>query len=380
MTRPLNQPVRVGMVARCLNSEHMRGMGKYVYELLAHGRQQPALQWRLYGDDPRYGMLTPPDSTAEVDIFPFRGDRFQAWEQLGLPLRARSNQLDLLHCSEGSLPLWQPIPTVVTVHDTLAWEERDDTAGARLYFDRLLPAALKASTAVITISANSQTDILARFPWLEHKLSVIPHGIDAAFFDATTTDVAPAGLWQRLAGAPYALYVGGPMQRKRADWAIAAFAACQQPDLKLVLCGFGSAARRTAEQALEPQLRGRVLFAEFVSDAELRALYRGARAVLYPTLYEGFGFPALEAQAAGTPVLMSALGSLKELIGPLAMVLPAHDLVAWSAALDQACQLGETRAALAAKTAPWVRQFVWQTSFERHHALYRRVAGKEAAR
>lgn len=363
------------MVARCLNTEHIRGMGKYVYELLSHGARHPELAWRLFGDDPRYGMLAPPGVNASTEVFTFRGDRFRAWEQVGLPLRLGRRGVDVLHATEGALALWQPTPTVVTVHDTLAWEERPDTLGARTYWDHVVPAALKKCAAVITISESSRNDILARWPWLEPKLTVIPHGIDEEYFGAER-GALPAALESRIGGAPYAVYLGGPMKRKRADWAIEVLAASGQPGLKLVMCGFGSAARRDAEAALPAALRERVLFAEFLSDAELRALYRGAQAVLYPTLYEGFGFPALEAQAAGVPVLFSPLGSLKELIGPLAMVVPPYERAAWVAALDETARLGEQRAERARAAAAWVRRFAWSESFARHLDVYRQAGAR----
>lgn len=365
--------LKVGLVARCLNTEHVRGMGKYVFELLRQSQQRAELQWHVLGDDVRYGMTIPASGRIVSDIFPFRGDRFAAWEQIGVPLHTRKLDIDLLHATEGSLALWQPKPTVVTLHDTLAWEERDDTLGARTYWDHLMPAALKKCAAVITISESSRTDILERWPWLAPKLTVIPHGIDEAYFTEDDTAL-PAALEQQLAGAPYAVYLGGPLKRKRADWAIEVLGACRQPDLKLVMCGFGAAARREASASLSPELQGRVLFTEFLTDAELRALYRGARAVLYPTLYEGFGFPAIEAQAAGVPVIFSALGSLAELIGPLALVVPPHDLQAWVAALDQACIAGEHRTRQVQDGAEWVRKFAWSESFDKHLAVYRAVA------
>jgi glycosyltransferase involved in cell wall biosynthesis len=368
--------LHIGMVARCLNTEHIRGMGKYVYELLAHSQQHPEMRWHLLADDQRYGMVAPPDARTVTDIFPFRGDRFRGWEQLGLPLRVRNLDIDLLHCTEGALSLWQPKPTVVTVHDTLAWEERPDTAGERLYWDYLQPAALKKCAHVVTISECSRIDILKRWPWLENKLTVIPHGIDEAYFTGEQSSI-PATLAAALGGAPYAVYLGGPMKRKRADWAMEVIGACRQPDLKLVVCGFGSAARASATAALPAELRGRVVFAEFLSDAELRALYRGARVVLYPTLYEGFGFPALEAQAAGTPVVFSALGSLSELIGPLAIVVPPHEREAWVAAIDEACVMGEPRAQRVAAAAQWVRRFRWSESFARHRSVYQDVVAAQ---
>lgn len=369
--------LKIGLVARCLNTEHIRGMGKYVFELLSHSKLHPEMHWRLFGDDPRYGMVTPDGANLDAEVFSFRGDRFHAWEQVGLPLRLRQRDVDLLHATEGALALWQPKPTVVTVHDTLAWEEREDTLAARTYWDHLVPAALKRSAAVVTISECSRTDILARWPWLEPKLTVIPHGIDEAYFTGERSSL-PEDLARQIGAAPYAVYLGGPMKRKRADWAMEVLAASAQKNLKLVICGFGSAARRSAVAGLSPHLRERVLFAEFLSDPELRALYRGAQAVLYPTLYEGFGFPALEAQAAGVPVIFSPLGSLKELVGPLATVVPPHDLAAWVAALDETAALGEQRAERARAAARWVRRFAWSESFAKHLAVYRSVSSRSS--
>ena len=103
-------------------------MGRYVYDMIDKARGASGVEWLLFGDDARYPMTAPEGMNGSADIFAFRGDRFQLWEQLGLPRRARAHQVDVLHCTEGSLPWWQPVPTVVTVHDTLAWTEHDGSA------------------------------------------------------------------------------------------------------------------------------------------------------------------------------------------------------------------------------------------------------------
>jgi glycosyltransferase involved in cell wall biosynthesis len=364
--------MKIGLVARCLNTAHVRGMGKYVMELLRNS--SPDIAWHLFADDPRHPLLHPEGPRFTPDIFQFRGDRFRLWEQLGLPLRARRMPLSLLHCTEGALPLWQPLPTVVTLHDTLAFEERADTADERLYWDRIVPAALKRAAHVITISESSRRDILARWPELEPRLTVIYHGIEPAYFEPPTTSI-PARLQQDLDGTAYVVYLGGPMKRKRFDWALQVLAAQPDPNLKLVACGFGAQARDAARRALPHELQSRVLFAEFLSDAELHALYSGATAVLYPTLYEGFGFPAIEAQAAGTPVIFSPLGSLAELVGPLATLVPANDLPAWSAALHEAASLSaEARADKALRARQWAHNFRWSESWRRHLDVYRQIA------
>lgn len=364
--------MKIGLVARCLNTAHVRGMGKYVMELLRHSDAD--ISWHLFADDPRHPLLHPPEGRFTPDIFEFRGDRFRLWEQLGLPRRARRLPLSLLHCTEGALPLWQPLPTIVTLHDTLAFEERADTAGERLYWDHVVPAALKRAAHVITISESSRKDVLARWPELESRLSVIHHGIETTYFEPPTAPI-PERLQQSLCGSRYAVYLGGPMKRKRFDWALQVLAAQPDNTLKLIACGFGAAARETARAALPHELQGRVLFADFLSDAELQALYAGASAVLYPTLYEGFGFPAIEAQAAGAPVIFSAVGSLAELVGPLTHLVPTQDLQAWATALNQAVTLpAHIRQQRALQARCWVQGFRWSESWRRHLEVYRKVA------
>lgn len=413
--------MRVGLVARCLNTPHLRGMGRYVQELLKQstrghadaaagpaagpgasvGATPDRVEWTLYGDDPRHPLQAPGAPNIQSDVFAFRGDRFELWEQLGLPLRVRRRPPQLLHATEGALPWWQPVPTVVTVHDTMAWQEHDGSPGARFYWNRLQPAALARCAAVITISQSSRRDILARWPGLERKLTVIPHGIDDAYLAAGAGGSAgspapreggadvpwsprarlPAVLQADLGSAPYLVYLGGPMQRKRFDWALQVLQACDEPTLHLVACGFGDVARRAGAEVLPAALRGRVHFTPFLDDAELLALYRGAAAVLYPTRYEGFGFPAVEAQAAGAPAIFSAVGSLAELVGPLAMVVDADDLGAWVAAVRAAlARPGAERHRLADDARRWAGGFSWQRSYRRHLDVYRDVlAGRESA-
>jgi alpha-1,3-rhamnosyl/mannosyltransferase len=348
-------------------------MGQYVFELVKQSQPQHQLEWHLFADDVRSPMTVPQGPKTMVDVFSFRGDRFQLWEQLGLPLRTLKRHVDLLHCTETTLPLWQPKPTVVTVHDTLPWDKIDEEKSTSFYFNKLLPAAMNKSAAIITISESSKHDILKRWPWLESKLSVIYHGIANEYFTEEHTEI-PSSLREYLGNAPYVVYLGGPMERKRFTWALQVLSSCAQKSVKLVACGFNAEAREKAYESLPTEMHGRVHFAEFLSNSDMRALYRKSQAVLYPTLYEGFGFPAVEAQAAGVPVLFSPLGSLQELVGPLAFVLPPFELDAWQNALTEALSMGPGLAEKAQAAKRWARSFSWSESFEKHLAVYRQVA------
>lgn len=369
--------MKVGLVACCLNTPHIRGMGRYVQELLRNSTTAPDISWRLYADNPKQSMASPSQTNCSADVFSFRGDRLHLWEQVGLPMHARRDAVDLLHCTEGSLPWWQPVPTVVTVHDTLAWEESASSGQERFYYDQLLARALDRCARVITISESSRKDIVARWPALMHKVVVIPHGIGQEYLDPGSP--APPGLRQRQLGEqPYLMYLGGPMERKRFNWALRVLAESGRSDLHLVACGFAESSHASRRDALPEALKSRVHFAPFLSDAELRSLYGGATAVLYPTLYEGFGFPAVEAQAAGAPVIFSAVSSLAELVGPLSLVVAADDLPAWCAAVHKAAALGARRRTYAAEAKPWAQRFSWKASFDAHLEVYRQALMRRA--
>lgn len=369
-----NAGLRVGAVACCLNTPHVRGMGRYVQELLRESRAGGQLTWRLYADDPRHPLQRPAGVAASDDVFTFRGDRFHLWEQVGLPQHARRDRIDVLHCTEGSLPFWQPVPTIVTVHDTLAWQEQSGSGIEHHYYESLLPRALARCAAIVTISEASRLDILAKWPRLEAKVTVIPHGIADDYIQNGPAD-ATTPLQAIIGGDKYIVYMGGPLQRKRFDWAIKVLADCPNKRLRLVACGFRAETHPAILEALPPDLRQRVHLAPFLEDAALIALYRRATAVLYPTLYEGFGFPAVEAQAAGVPAIFSAVSSLAELVGPLSYTASPHDLTAWREALLHTLSLSpQERNGRAAEARQWAKQFSWKRSFDAHLEVYARAA------
>jgi alpha-1,3-rhamnosyl/mannosyltransferase len=174
---------------------------------------------------------------------------------------------------------------------------------------------------------------------------------------------------------PYVLYVGGHVPRKRLAWAIDVWADATPADVQLVTCGVSAEHVEQFRQRVPEPRRAGFLPLRFVAEEAMPGLYAGAVAVLYPTTYEGFGFPALEAQAMGRPLLMSAVGSLAELVGPSAQVLPVDDRAAWAACLG----------ALAAEPPPpssaaraWAAGFSWHRVAERIVALYREAGNLPA--
>ncbi len=363
--------MKVALDASCLNRDYVRGMGKYVWNVLSHAKDSD-IEWQLYGDRYDFPTHVPEKTNINMEVFELPGHRFHSWEQLGLPYRARRSRADVLHCTATSLPWWQPLPTVVTIHDTVPFDVTEEGCQDRWYWKRLLPRCYHKAAAIITISESSRRDILRLWPKLEPKLHVIRHGIDQAYLDIQPAPL-PTSLAEEGLRAPYLLYFGGEIARKRVDWALQIFEKLQIPDLQLVICGFGQESLERLTAKIPAEIRDRVCIPSFIAESDMPALYQNAIALLYPTLYEGFGLPAVEAQATGTPAIFSRVGSLEELEGPGAIVLPQDDLNSWVDACRELVKLRSEQPAPQEDSRMWARNFSWEKSARKHLDVYRQV-------
>ncbi len=370
-------PLRVAVDARCLNTPHVRGMGKLLYELIRRTAASGAVQWHLLADRPDRPMSAPTHHNVEGRIFETRGHRVHAWEQWSLPRAARAAGADLLHAPATSAPFLQPLPTVVTIHDTIPWQGTDAAWPAGFYRDRLLPAAYARAAAIITVSSTSRRDIVARWPALQPKLHVIPNGVDERYLEAQR-DHRVIEVGGRVVTEPYLLYIGGADPRKRLSWALQTWTGAAAAVPSMVVCGLEQEAHETARQMVPRLLRERLHIAPFISEDDMPRLYMRAAAVVYPSLYEGFGLPVVEAQAVGTPVLFSDVGSLTELKGPGAVVLPVDDLDAWVRTVTNIATASRTPGPDRVARA-WARQYSWDACIDRTLTVYRSVANQHLA-
>lgn len=368
------RPLDVAIDARCLNTPHLRGMGKVVYELVRRTAQSGAVRWHLLADCPDRPMMAPEHAAVECSVFETRGYRVHSWEQWSLPNAARRLGVDLMHAPASTAPWWQPVPTVVTLHDTIPWTEDNGVFPPGFYRDRVLPAAYRKAAAMITISETSRRDILARWPDLEPKLYTVPNGIDERYLEAEP-DFSPLDIGGRVISEPYVLYLGGAEPRKRLSWALQAWWHLPASTRStMVVCGLEAHAHDAVRQMVPRELHDRLVLAPYVAEDDMPRLYMRASAVLYPTLYEGFGLPVVEAHAVGTPILFSEVGSLKELKGPAAVVLPVDDADAWTRALADILQTRPMRVGPDRVARAWARQYSWDACADRTLKVYAAAA------
>lgn len=364
----VNGKVHIGVDARSLNLPFVRGIGSYLRNMLLELVKSDDFRFTLFGDRPEYAICIPESDLIRHEVFEVRGDRFSAWEQFGFPSRAKKLGADVLFCPGTSAPLWQPLPTVVTIHDALCWEAVSLSGWNRFFLNRVLPRAYGKCKEVITISQSSKSDIEKRFPHLRDRCQVIYHGLDSLFQSAQISEGVQQGkLPQVLWNCKYVLYVGGPIPRKRPEWAVGVFLEAMPDDVKLVVLGVGAEDHGLFRSQMPHGVgQDRVVLLPYQSDESVVALYSEAMAVLYPTLYEGFGFPVLQANAVNTPVLHSAVGSLKELVGPASIVLEPDSFSSWVNRLKECAVAGE-RAHLG---QDWARRFSWEQSSGMHRELF----------
>ncbi len=363
-------PIRVAVDGRSINTDYLRGAGRYLQELLGN-IPETEVRWSVYGDRPDLPLQSPLAKELSTTVFELPGYRFRSWEQFALPTRVWRAGTDVLLCPTTTLPWWQPVPTVVTLHDVIPWLENDNSWEPKWYRN-LMAVAYRKCAAIITPSECAARDIRGLWPEISSKIHVIPHGISPIYTQISTTDSPRLSLTAPLK-PPYLLYLGGIMPRKRFSWALEMLQGMQTHDVMLAVCGFGASLHSEMLERVPDQLRKQVVFLPFVSENEMPKLYAHAAAVIYPTLYEGFGFPAVEAQAVGVPILMSAVGSLAELQGPGAVVLPPDDLSAWVDATKMCVAHWRTGNRTNDKARHWARRFTWENSAQRHLDVFRSV-------
>ena len=279
---------------------------------------------------------------------------------------------DIFHATEHLLPRLSR-RTVLTVHDLIFKKlPETHTWKNRAFLSTGMPIFLQRADAIIAVSAQTKRDLADIYDVEPNRVTVIPEGIEDSFRPVPPTNIDSLNIREKH--GCYFLMVGTLEPRKNHAAVVQALAylRAQGHELKLVVAGgqgwkFSPVRGMVEELGLHKQ----VDFAGFVPEQILPAYYSNAMALLQPSLYEGFGFPVLEAMACGTPVLVSNRSSLPELVGPNALVVDPGDSEELGNALLRLWQEPALREELRAKGLRHVRQFTWAETSRQTAELYR---------
>ena len=387
---PSAQPARVGLNAQLLSlTETYRGAGinGYIHSLLQRlPAAAPDLRFTAFLNERDFA---PPSGLA---VQYARGPTGRppvriVWEQLLLPRLLRALGIDLLHGLAYATPLASPCPTVVTVHD-LTFFRFPETLKPfkRLYLRAATRSATRRAARIIAVSQQTKDDLVQLLQVPLEKVDVVHNGVSEAFHPVAAEEVAA---FRQRRGLPprFILFLGTLEPRKNIVRLLEAFAQWAKTagrdmgdTVKLVVAGAkGWYFERIFARATELGLTNEVLFPGFLPAPELPWWYRAAECFVYPSLYEGFGLPVLEAMACGTPVITSSASSLPEVAGDAAITVNPYDVAALAAAMGQVMEDAAQREQMRQAGLQQAARFPWSKAVAETAAVYRQALGAGGA-
>jgi len=306
-------------------------------------------------------------------------------EQFFIPFLLRKHQIDIYHCLDHILPIF--IPTrhaVVTVHDlTFLSYKKMHSWGTRLYFPNFIEASLKKAERIICVSETTKRDVVSYYGVPTQKIKVIHHGIGSHFhtYYKSNNDSRVKEVKQRYnIEHDFFLFVGTLEPRKNILTLIRAFYDLGELRTKynLVIAGKkGWQFSEIFELVGELSLEDRVVFTGYVPDDVLVSLYNGARIFVYPSYYEGFGLPPLEAMACGTPTIVSNTSTLPEIVGSSALQVDPNNVKQLKQAILKILTDRKLEKNLIKKGLQNAKKFTWHKSASEMLNTYNQLLSSE---
>ncbi|MGC9360474.1 MAG: glycosyltransferase family 4 protein [Anaerolineae bacterium] len=303
------------------------------------------------------------------------------WQRLRLPILAEllTGPVDLFHSPDFVLPPLLKAASVVTIHDLSFMRLPHCSPPALLdYLMRSVPRSARRADAILADSESTQRDVVELLGIDAEHVHVVYAGVDARFAPQPPSAVQEAKGRYGITG-PYILAVGTLQPRKNYPRLLEAFAAMRRasglPHRLAIVGGRGWLYDEIDAAIARLELTDDVLMPGFVRDADLPALYTGADLLAFPSLYEGFGLPALEAMACGTPVVASTAPALPEVCGDAALLVDPADAPALANAMERVLTDEVLSARLVELGHRRARQFRWEDAARSLLAVYRKLVG-----
>ncbi len=372
--------------------EQGAGIGRYVRELIhALAALDSQNSYRLFAAGATRQSLPsvpgPNFSWHPTRITPLWFARIWHRFQIPLPVELFTGRVALYHATDFTLPPTLPgTRTLLTVHD-LSFVRAPETASPVLkaYLDQVVPRSVRRADHVLADSQATKDDLIELYGTSPEKITVLLSGVNAQFKPVTdpARRAAVRERYQIPAGCPFIFSVGTVQPRKnyaRLAEALAQLGPSHQ-DVHLVIAGGRGWLESPIYRAIDKLGMGdRVHFTGFADDEDLPILYSDAAVLAYPSLYEGFGFPVLEAMACGTPVVTSTVSSMPEVAGDAALMVDPYDVPALSDALRRLLSDSALRADLITRGFEQASRFTWERSARQLQTIYQQLLDDEGER
>jgi len=358
--------MRIGFNCRFFHADYVTGVERYARNLLCSLiENNSGHELVLFG----CGQESVPGfNQAEVRFSGWCGYKSaicrQLWEQIILPGLASSSKVDVLINPANTAPL-RFGRNVMVIHD-LAFLEHPEwfSQGFRVLYNLVVPRAARRAESIITVSEFSRSRIIELLHVDPQKVHVVYQGKDSVFKPASDEEIARTTSKFNIS-RPYILFVGSIAPRKNLKTAISAYNLVRQRLSTMhtfVVVGVNSFQFPKMEVTAAPE---GVMLVGYAGDDDLPGLYTGADVLVYPSLYEGFGLPPLEAMACGTPVITSNCSSLPEVVGNAGLMTDPTDVGALADAICSVLTDNQLAQTLSSRGLEQAGQFTWQKTAKR---------------
>jgi glycosyltransferase involved in cell wall biosynthesis len=359
--------MRIGINAALLGAKkgyRQTGISRYIGELVygLEGIKHPDDKLMLLGRSPEFIVESP---AARI-----------AWEQLGLPMSIAAHRLDVFHGPMHVVPMLTQVPSVITVHDLafLRFPEQLPQ-GRRSFLVAATRLSVRKAQHVITVSQNTANDLVEWLDVPREKVTAIPLAPSPRVRPVSDTSLDVFRMKWEI-DRPYVIAVGTLEPRKNLPTLLRAFARIKdQVDHQLVLVGpegwMTGELNRTLQ---ELELGDRVRLTGFVSDEELGGWYSAADLFAFPSYYEGFGLPTVEAMRCGTPVLASNTSSFPEVVGDAAVLISPRDEDLWAETMRELLLNPERLADMSERGRARADGFSWTRTAEETYRVYQETS------
>ncbi|HKU75339.1 MAG TPA: glycosyltransferase family 1 protein [Pyrinomonadaceae bacterium] len=362
-------------------SQSLTGVGHYTLELAhALARIAPEDRFELVSPLP---SLHRPELPSNLHITQVSVNRLNRrfWWQVGLPRLIKRSRFSVFHGTNYSVPLQKVCPTVVTIHDLslLLWPQTHEQHLARRARLRL-PLMARRADAIIVPSQSVKTEVHEHLGIDEAKITVIPEAPRSSFWQVTGEEAV--AVRRRLnIGDDFILFVGTIEPRKNLLTLVRAFEEIVRNGVsqtQLVLVGNEGWLTGELHDFLKTaRFRERVRFVGYLADDDLRALYSSCRVFVYPSLYEGFGLPLLEAMACGAPVITSDIPSVRETVGDAALLVPPTDINELARSITRLLENSIEREQRSAAGKQHASKFSWEKAAAATLKVYQQFSRKQ---
>jgi glycosyltransferase involved in cell wall biosynthesis len=362
----------------------LTGVGHYTFELarslaLAAPSDRFTLISPLPGEPSNLELIRrrAPENLAYMNLGANLGRRLlnRRWWSVGLPLHLKSSSYDLFHGTNYEIPLWSKQPSVVTIHDLslFLYPEAHESRLVRRARWRL-PLMARSASQIITPTEHVKSEVCERFGIDAEKVTITPEAPRSIFKKLQERETLETR--KRLGiSDDFILFVGTLEPRKNLQRLVEAFErVVKESSLRtqLVIAGGRGWLMDDFEAALAAkEMRDRICFTGYLHDEDLCALYSSCKAFVYPSLYEGFGLPPLEAMACGAPVIASDTGAIRETVGDAARLVDPKSVGDLAHAVAELLTNENLRQKLSAAGLERVKNFSWEQTAVKTLVVYR---------